>query len=100
VPELGSDHTPLVACLFYDARWIDSKVEMLRAAVANEYRIRMLSSPTTHETVSLLFRGFRNENSRQRTVRLLITEEILTKMYSYLYQSSHGRDGLRASVVF
>nr|CAH0103892.1 unnamed protein product [Daphnia galeata] len=58
VPELETDHTPLVACLslvmMQDESY--SKVEMLRAAVANEYRIRMLSSPTTHETVSLLFR--------------------------------------------
>ena len=72
---------------------------MLRAAIANEYRIRMLTSPTTHETISLLFRGFRNDNPHQRTARLPITEEILTKLYSHLYQPIHGRDGLRASVV-
>ncbi len=72
---------------------------MLRAAIANEYRIRILPSPTTHETISLLFRGFKNDNPHQRTVKLPITEEILTKMYSHLYQPSHGRDGLRASVV-
>ena len=37
-----------------------ANVEMVGAAVANEYRIRMLPSSTTHETISLLFCGFRN----------------------------------------
>ena len=102
IPEFGNDHGPLAACLslvmMQDESY--SKVEMLRAAIANEYRIRMLPSPTTHETISLLFRGFRNENSHhQRTVKQTITEEILTKMYDHLYQKSHGRDGLRASTV-
>ncbi len=41
----------------------------------------------------------RNENSRQRTMRLPITEEIFIQMFSHLYQSSHRRDGSRASVV-
>ena len=102
IPEFGSDYKPIAACLslimIQDESY--SKVEMLRAAIANEYRIRMLSSPTTHETISLLFRGFRNEDSHhQRTAKQPITEEILAKMYSHLYQPSNGRDGLRASSV-
>ena len=72
---------------------------MLSAAIANEHRIRMLPSPTTHETISTLFRGFRNEHPQTRTAKLPITEEILDKMYAHLYQTQHGRDGLRASVV-
>ncbi|KAK4028148.1 hypothetical protein OUZ56_017406 [Daphnia magna] len=51
VAEFGEDHKPLVACL--SLVMIESgsyaKVEMLRAAIAHEYRIRMLSSPTTHD---------------------------------------------------
>lgn len=76
-----------------------SKVVMLSAAIANEHRIRMLPSPTTHETISTLFRGFRNEHPQTRAAKLPITEEILDKMYAHLYQTQHGRDGLRASVV-
>lgn len=76
-----------------------SKVVMLSAAIANEHRMRMLPSPTTHETISLLFRGFRNEHPQTRTAKLPITEDILNKMYSHLYRPENGRDGLRASVV-
>ena len=76
-----------------------SKVVALSASIAHEYRLRMLQSPTTHETISLLFRGFRNEHPQTRVAKSPITEEILSKMYHHLYQPQHGRDGLRASVV-
>jgi hypothetical protein len=101
VSEFGSDHKPLAACLslvmMQDQSY--SKVEMLRAAIANEYRIRMLPSPTVHETISLLFRGFRNAHPHQRKAKQPITEEILIKLCAHLYQQCHGRDGLLASVV-
>lgn len=101
LPEFGAGHEQLAACLslvmMRDNSY--SKVVMLSAAIANEYRIRMLPSPTTHETISTLFRGFRNDGSQTRTAKLPITEEILDKMYSHLYQTQHGRDGLRAPVV-
>ena len=101
VPEFGADHKQLAACLslVMMENKSYSKVVMLSAAVANEYRVRMLPSPTTHETISLLFRGFRNEHPQTRTAKLPITDDILSKMYSHLYQSKHGRDGLRASFV-
>lgn len=99
--EFGADHQQLAACLslvmIQDQSY--SKVVMLSAAIANEYRIRMLPSPTTHETISTLFRGFRNEHPQNRTAKLPITEEILGKLYSHLYQPQHGRDGQRASIV-
>lgn len=76
-----------------------AKVEMLRAAIASEYRIRMLPSPTTHETISLIFRGFRNAHPHLRASRLPITEEILSNLCAQLYQPCHGRDGQCASVV-
>ena len=101
MPDFGGDPKPLSAYLSLVMAEDESysKVEMLRAAIANEYRIRMLPSPTTHETISLLFRGFRNAHPHQRTTRLPITEEILAKMCAHLYQPSHGRNGLLASVV-
>jgi hypothetical protein len=36
-----------------------SKVTMLSAAIANEHRIRLSPSPTSHESISKLFRGFK-----------------------------------------
>jgi hypothetical protein len=62
-----------------------SKVIILSSAVANEYRNRMLPSPTTHETISTLIRGFRNEHPQPSTAKLPITEEILDTFYTYLY---------------
>jgi hypothetical protein len=68
VPEFGADHKQLAACLslvmLEDESY--SKVVTLIAAIAHEYRIRMLQSPTTHENISLLFRGFRNEHPQTR----------------------------------
>ncbi len=48
VVEFGKDHKPLVACLSFVMIQSGSyaKVGMLRAVIAHEYRIRMLSSPT------------------------------------------------------
>ena len=99
--EFGGDHKPLVACLSFVMMQSGSyaKVELLRAAIAHEYRIRMLSSPTTHEAISVLFRGFKNAHPHERQARLPITEEILTKMCAQLYQPIHGRYGLLTSVV-
>lgn len=101
VPEFGADHEQLAACLslvmLEDGSY--PKVVTLSAAIAHEYRTRMLQSPTTHETISLLFRGFRNEHPQTRVTKSPITKEILSKMYSHLFRPEHGRDGLRASVV-
>jgi hypothetical protein len=101
LPEFGADHEQVAACLslvmIKDKSY--SKVVMLSAAIANEHRIRMLPSPTTHETISTLFRGFRNVHHQTRTAKQPITDEILSKMYAHLYQPQHGRDGQRASVV-
>lgn len=76
--EFGADHKPLAACLFLVMMQDESysKAEMLRAAIANEYRVRMLPSPTVHETISLLFRGFINAHPHQRKAKQPITEEI------------------------
>ena len=71
----------------------------MSAPIANEYRVRMLPSPTTHEVISNLFRGFRNENPQTRTAKQPITDDILCNLYNHLYQPKYGRDGMRASVV-
>ena len=76
-----------------------SKTVMLSTAIAHQYRIRMLSSPTAHESISLLFRGFRNEHPQTRTPKSPMTEEILSAMYTHLYRIKNGRNRLRASVV-
>ena len=101
MPEFGATHTQLAACLslvmMQEGSY--SKTVMLSAAIAHQYRIRMLPSPTVHESISLLFRGFRNEHPQTRTPKSPMTEEILLAMYTYLYRPENGRDGLRASVV-
>jgi len=55
LPEFGEDHKPLAACLSLVMMQNESyaKVEMLRAAIANQYRIRMLPSPTAQEAISV-----------------------------------------------
>ncbi|XP_032794773.2 uncharacterized protein LOC116931313 [Daphnia magna] len=101
IPEFGADHKQLAACLslvmLRDGSY--SKVVMLSSVIAHEYRVRMLPSPTVHETISLLFRGFRNEHPQMRAPKSPITEDILSKMYFHLYRPVNGRDGLRASLV-
>jgi hypothetical protein len=78
VAELGEYHKPLVACLsfFMIQSGSYAKVEMLRAAISQEYRISMLSSPITHEMISVLFCGLKNANPHEKQARLPITEEI------------------------
>ncbi|KAI9553719.1 hypothetical protein GHT06_021651 [Daphnia sinensis] len=101
MPEFGADHKQLAACLslvmLRDGSY--SKVVMLSSAIAHEYLVRMLPLPTVHETISLLFRGFRNEHPQMRASKSPITEDILSKMYFHLYRKVNGRDGLRASLV-
>ena len=99
--EFGADHQQVASCLSLVMLESGSysKVVMLSAAIAHEYRARMLPSPTTHEVIGHLFRGFRNEHPQTRVPKSPITDDILKKIYSHLYQPKHGRDGLRASVV-
>ena len=72
---------------------------MLSAAIANEHRIRLKASPTTHESISKLFRGFKMCHPQDRNPVLPVTEEIIQSLFDYLYQPCHGRDGLKASLV-
>jgi hypothetical protein len=72
---------------------------MLSSAIMHEYRVRIFSSPTVHETIYLLFRAFRYEPPQMRAPMSPITEYILFKMYFHLYRLVNGRDGLRASLV-
>lgn len=101
LPEFGCSHEQLAACLslvmMQDRSY--SKVVMLGVAIANKYRICMLPSPTTLETVSALFRRFKNARSQERSTKQPITEEILDKLYTWLYKPGHGRASLHASLV-
>ena len=76
-----------------------SKVSMLSAAIANEHRIRMQPSPTNHESISKLFRGFKLCHTKARNPVSPITDDILRQILDYLYQPNHGRDGLKATLV-
>ncbi len=72
---------------------------MLSAAIANEHRLHLKPSPTTHESISKLFRGFKLLHPQDRSPVLPVTEEIIHALFDHLYQGCHGRDGLRASLV-
>ena len=59
----------------------------------------MKTSPTNHESISKLFRGFRLLHSQPRNPVLPLTDDIIRQLLDFLYQPEHGRDGLRASLV-
>lgn len=92
--EFEAGHEQLAACLslVMERDQSYSKIVMLSAVIASKYQIRMLQLQTTHESISTLFRGFRNEHPQTRTTKLPVTEENLDKMYDHFYQSQHGRD--------
>lgn len=100
-PEFGVDYTAVASCLSLEMKSSGSyaKVSMLSAAIANEYRRHLLPSPTTHECISQLFRGFRKTNQHSRRPVLPLTEDILRQMVDLVFHPRHGRDGLKASLV-
>ena len=101
LPELDAGHAALAACLSItmDQSKSLSKVTMLSAAIANQHRIHLKPSPTSHESISLLFRGFRLAHSKLREPVMPMSPEILRQMIGKIYQPQHGCDGLRASPV-
>ena len=101
LPEFDAGHEALASCLslVMDESKSLSKVVMLSAAIANEHRIRMKKSPTVHESISLLFRGFRLTHSKIREPMLPFSEDILHKMIDRVYLPAHGRNGLTAGLV-
>jgi hypothetical protein len=101
LPEFDAGHEALASCLslVMDQSKSLSKVIMLSAAIANEHRIRMKRSPTAHESISLLFRGFRLRHSQVREPMQPLNDDILVKMIDKVYAPAHGRDGLLASLV-
>ena len=68
---------------------------MLRAAIDNEHQIRMLPSQTTHETISTLSRGFRNEHTQ---TRIMSNCQLLKNFWTRCMEL--GRDEMRASVLW
>ena len=101
LPELEAGHAALAACLslVMDQSKSLSKVTMLSAAIANQHRIHLKPSPTTHESITLLFRGFRLAHSKSRDPVMPLSLEIIQQMIGKLYQTQHSHDGLRASPV-
>ena len=101
LPEFDAGHEALASCLslvMHDTESF-SKVSMLSSAIANEHRRHLKPSPTTHECITQLFRGFKLANQRSRQPVLPLTEEIIKQMINQLYQPAHGRDGIRAPLV-
>lgn len=101
LPEFDAGHEALASCLSLVMNQSKSlaKVSMLSAAISNEYRIRLKKSPTTHESISKLFRGFKLLHPPSRNPVLPLTDDVIRRLLDHLYQPSHGRDGLKASLV-
>ena len=74
---------------------------MLSAAIANEHRIRLKTSPTSHESISKLFRGFKlsQVSTHTRVPKLPLTDEHLRTLIDNLRRPEHGANSSRASLV-
>jgi hypothetical protein len=101
IEELAAGHEELASCLslvMHDNGSL-SKVSMLSAAIANEYRRNLKTSPTEHRSIGDLFKGFKASTDQTRHPMLPITEDIVRQMIDKVYHPSHGRDGQKASLV-
>ena len=100
-PEFGAGYKAVASCLSLEMKNSGSysKVSMLSAAIANEHRRHLLPSPTAHECISQLFRGFKLCNLQSRQPVLPLTEEIIKQMIDRVYLPCHGRSGLKAPLV-
>jgi hypothetical protein len=76
-----------------------SAVTMLSAAIANEHRIHLKPSPTNHECISKLFKGFKLSSQKIHHPVMPLTDEIIREMIDKVYHPANGRDGLKASLV-
>lgn len=74
---------------------------MLSAAIANEHRIHLKTSPTAHESISKLFRGFRLSQpaNATRVAKLPFSDEHICKFIDKLRHPSNGKDSINASLV-
>jgi hypothetical protein len=101
LPEFEAGYQALAACLslVMDHTNSYSAVSMLSAAIANEHRIHLKPSPTNHECISKLFRGFKLANQTSRHPVQPLTDQIIRQMVDKVYHPAHGRDGLKASLV-
>jgi len=98
--ELEAGHEAVASCLsLVMLEGSLSKVSMLAAAIANEHRIHLKKSPTTHESISQLFRAFRLCPHKVRDPVLPLTSDIIRKIINYLYEAKHGHNALKASTV-
>ncbi len=98
--ELEAGHEAVASCLsLVMLEGSLSKVSMLAAAIANEHRIHLKKSPTTHESISQLFRAFRLCPHKVRDPVLPLTNDIIRKIICHLYQVKHGQNAANASTV-
>ena len=101
LPEFDAGYQALASCLslVMDQSNSYSAVSMLSAAIANEHRVHLKPSPTNHECISKLFRGFKLSNQNSRNPVQPLTDQILQQMIDRVYDPAHGRDGLKAPLV-
>ena len=100
LPEFEAGHEALAACLSLVMKEGSlSKVTMLAAAIANEHRIHLKSSPTRHESIAQLFRAFRLCPHNVRNPVQPFTHDIIAKMIDHLYIAKHGPNAIAAPLV-
>jgi hypothetical protein len=101
LPEFDAGHEALASCLslVMDQTKSFSAVSMLSAAIANEHRIHLKPSPTSHECISKLFKGFKLATQTSRSPVQPLTDQIIRQMIDKVLHPSHGRDGLKAPLV-
>ena len=100
LPEFEAGHEALAACLSNVMREKSlSTVSMLAAAIANEHRANMKTSPTSHESIAQLFRAFRLCPHNARDPVKPFTDEIIKKLLEHLYSDKHGTNANKAPLV-
>lgn len=100
LPEFDAGHEALAACLSnVMLEGSLSKVSMLSAAIANEHRAHLKSSPTSHESIAQLFRAFRLCPHNVRNPVKPLTDDLIRKIIDYLYLAKHGPNANAATLV-
>ena len=100
LPEFEAGHEALAACLSnVMLEGSLSKVSMLSAAIANEHRANLKTSPTSHESIAQLFRAFRLCPRNVRNPVLPLTDSLIKKLMDHLYLPKHGSDANSAPLI-
>ena len=98
--EFEAGHEALASCLsLVMLEGSLAKVSMLSAAIANEHRAHLKTSPTSHESIAQLFRAFRLCTHNVRNPVQPFTDDLIRKLIDHLYLAKHGHNAITAPLV-